>query len=95
MGFQEDTGAPVEGRMYRAWLLLLVQGTHAACAILRMGLLGDCAQRHLGVVTPRLLTALFVTTAASQFLLLITPAGFWLMRLELEPRRGRLRGGWG
>lgn len=84
--------------MHRAGLLMLVEGTHAACAVLRLGLLRDCAQRHLGVVPTWLLTALLVAAAAAatpQFSLLVAATRFWLVRLELEPRRGRLGcGGW-
>ena len=94
--FQEYAGASVEGGMHRAGLLLLVQGTHAACAVLRLGLLRDCAQRHLRVVSTWLLTALLVAAAAApQFPLLVAATRFWLVRLELESRWGRLGcGGW-
>ena len=93
--FEEDTGAPVEGGMYRAGLLLLVKRTHAACAVLRLSLLRNCAQRYLRVVPTWLLTALLVAAAAAtQFPLLVAAAGFWLVRLQLEPRRGRLGCGW-
>ena len=89
MGFEEDAGAAVDGGLHRASLLLLVQRSHAAChAVLRVSLLGNCAQRHLRVVSAWFVTALFC--AAPQFLLLMTATGFRFVGLQLEPRWRRL-----